>query len=62
MPEKLKVFVAHSFDEKIPEGEDKSDIEVAERFIKLMIKNGFHPRLCFVNVRALWGSISIQLN
>ncbi|MCK4784341.1 MAG: hypothetical protein KAV87_11360 [Desulfobacteraceae bacterium] len=38
MAEKLKVFVAHSFDQEAPVGENMSDMDVAKWFINLMKK------------------------
>lgn len=36
MAQKLKVFVAHSFDKTVPAGESLSDVDVAHWFLKLM--------------------------
>ena len=36
MPEKLKVFIAHSFDKSTPEGETRTDANVADWFIRLL--------------------------
>ena len=45
MAEKLKVFVAHSFEKEIPGGENKSDRDIANWFIQLMKKNLSDSRL-----------------
>jgi len=44
MAEKLKVFVAHSFDKSAPKGESRSDTQVADWFIRLLRKRplSFH--------------------